>query len=359
MAIDLKRGDNMKASFKHSEIVAIASIVGENVIKIDDEKIYYKNEKQIERLKKSIGFDSRHVVSENVTTYDLCKKAAINVMSKLKLEPKDFDAIISVTQTPDYYMPGNAHLLHGDLGFRKECIAIDLELGCSGFIYGLFQAYMLCENFAQRVLLLNGDTLSKIVNVKNRIDAPVFGDAGTATVIQHTSEENLSYFILNSDGNGSQLMIRKASAFRFPSNEKTRAIQVDENGNEYTDEDFYMSGGDVFTFTLNTQPQLLENILMYSNSTKNEIDYFVFHQANKFIVDNIALKCNLDINKVPIKHFSQYGNQSGASIPATICSELTYVSNKSIVLQGFGIGLSYGACKIDTRNLIVLPIEIY
>ena len=351
----------MKIKFQNSKIRAVSSVVGNVCINIDDEKQYYSSEKQLNRLKKTIGFGTRYITSKNVTTYDLCKEAVKTLLSKTNLSPSDFDAIISVTQTPDYRLPGNAHLLHGDLKFTNSCIALDFELGCSGFIYGLFQSYLLSDKGFKRILLLNGDTLSKIINIKNRIDAPVFGDCGCATIIERDEDQNSSYFILKSDGSGAQLMIQKAGGFRNISTEETRKIKTDDNGNKFSDEDFYMSGGDVFTFTLTEQPPLLKEILKFSENSVEDIDYFIFHQANKFIMENIALKANIPMEKVSIANFTKYGNQSGASICATMCSELfDKLKNKKLILQGYGIGLSWGACFITTdEELLVVPTQIY
>lgn len=358
----LRKKDNMKYIFKNTKIKGISCVCGNKKINIDDEICYYKSEKVLERLKKSIGFNTRYIVSDNITTFDLCKKATEILLEKSKLTPQDFDAIISVTQTPDYKMPGNAHLIHKAFGFAEDCIALDIELGCSGFIYGLFQAFLFAENSAKRILLLNGDTLSKIINIKNRTDAPIFGDCGCATIIEHTKEINTSYFLLKSDGSGYDLMIQKAGGAKYPCNSKTREPKIDKSGNEYCDEDFYMSGGDVFTFTLTKQPELLKELLDYSNTNKEDIDYFIFHQANTFIVDNIARTSELPNEKVLNETFKYYGNQSGASIPATICFESSKRSfkNKSLILQGYGIGLSWGGTKINLdEDVIICPMQIY
>ncbi len=346
----------MKASFNNIKISAISAVVGDISVNIDDELMYYTNEKQVLRLKKSFGINTRCVVNDKITNYDLTKEAVSKLFNENKLKADDFDGIIYVTQTPDYLMPGNAHILHGDFGFKKECIALDIELGCSGFIYGLFIAFLLCNSgIGKKILLINGDTLSKTINVKNRIDAPIFGDCSCATVIEKCSDLNPTKFILNTDGQGFNLIYRKAGGFRYPSSDLTRKIKIDENGNEYSEEDFYMSGADVFTFTLNEQPKLLKNILEYAELSINDIDYFIFHQANKFIVDNIAKKCEIEDKKVPCDVFSLYGNQSGASIPCQICQEFSKTENKEtikVLLQGFGVGLSWGGCITEFKNLI-------
>lgn len=354
----------MSATFKFDNvrISGLAAVVAENEIRIDDEQAYYPDAEALQRLKKTIGFDRRRVANSTTTTADMCRQAASRLMQKMRLSPDDFEAIISVTQTPDYYMPGNAHIIHRDLGFPQTCIAYDLEFGCSGFINGLFMACMMAEKGVKRVLLLTGDTLSKIINIKNRADAPVFGDAGSAAVIEVSKEKVPSYFCLCSDGRGADMMIKKAGAYRIPTSEETQKEIADSKGNISSQENFFMNGFEVFNFTMTEQPKLLHEILRFSNKTPDEIDYFVMHQANKYIVETIAKKSGISLDKTPYRTFSEFGNQSSASIPVTICNELADDLNKNIrnvLLQGFGIGLSWGACQLQFDRPLILKPQIY
>lgn len=353
-------GANFK--FEHVRIAGISTVVGNKEISIDSESQYYENADQLNRLKKTIGFDTRAIVDGTVTASDMCLQAAASLMKEMNLVPADFDAIVSVTQTPDYYMPGNAHVIHKALGFPSTCIAYDLEFGCSGYIKGLFMAYMMAEKGFGRVLLLTGDTLSKIIDVRNRADAPIFGDAGCATVIEKTENVTLSHFCLYSDGKGLETMWQQAGAYRMPSSEETKKEIRDEKGNVRTLENFYMNGFDVFSFTMTEQPKLLKEILNFSEKTVEEIDYFVLHQANKYIIETIIKKAKIPLEKAPYKTFSKYGNQSSASIPATVCSELSdTLKNKTahVIFQGFGIGLSWGACQLELNNVTLLKPQTY
>jgi len=353
----------MRAILKNIKIRGISVVLGENLKVLDNEPEYYNNdENQLCRLKKTIGFDKRYWTSEATTTADLCQQATEKLLKSLDLQPEDIDAIISVTQTPDYYMPGNAHVIHRNLGFSKGTIAIDLEFGCSGYIYGLWTAASMINSGINRVLLVTGDTLSKCANKKDRTEAPLFGDAGSATIIEKTKTDNSAYFILKSDGNGVEHMLQPAGAYRQRSTEETRKEVTDKDGNIRSAENIYMNGFEIFNFTLTEQPKLLDEILDFSQNTKNDIDYFVLHQANVYIVETILKKAKIPLEKAPTKVFAKYGNQNSASIPSAICSELQEVlsqGKKKLLLQGFGIGLSWGACIIDVENIVCLKPQIY
>lgn len=352
-----------KSVIKNAKIKGISIVVGEDTKCIDDEPLYYNNDKtQLERLKNTIGFDTRYWVNDETTTCDLCEQASKKLLKELAIPVESIDAIISATQTPDYYMPGNAHILHKKLGLNKDTIALDLELGCSGFIYGLWLSFMMLNSGLKRVLLVTGDTLSKVANKKDRTEAPLFGDAGSAAIIDFDENAKESYFILRSDGNGVESMYQPAGAYRTPSCEETRAEKSDKEGNIRSAENIYMNGFDIFNFTLTEQPKLLEEILEFSNKTKDEIDYFVLHQANVYIVETIIKKAKIEMEKAPSNIFSKYGNQNAASIPCAICESLSDIlvnAKKRIVLQGFGIGLSWGACQLEFDNVVCLKPEIY
>ena len=353
---------NSNYKFTNSKITGIASTVGDIIINIDDELSYYNNDlKQLIKLKEMIGFGTRSIVSKKVTASDLCLQAAQNLITAMKLSVNDFDGIIFVTQTPDYHMPGNSYVIHKKMCFPENCIAYDLVFGCSGFIKGLFLANMMINTGFNRILLLTGDTLSKIIDVRNRADAPVFGDAGSACIIEK-SNNNPSYFCLHADGRGLETMWQPAGGHRLPYSIETKKENIDLKGNVSTLENFYMHGFEVFNFTLTTQPKLLEEILQYANKSKENIDYFILHQANKYIVETIIKKAGIELTKSPCKTFSKYGNQSSASIPTTICEELGEIvatSKKQVILQGFGIGLSWAACQLALDHIICLSPQIY
>ena len=350
-------------NFDRAKIAGVAITLGENRRVFDDEPQWYNSDPNLlKRLKKTIGFGTRFVANEATTTLDLSLDAARRILSALALEPSDIDAVISVTQTPDYYMPGNAHLLHERLGLRKEAFALDVELGCSGFIYGLWLAFMIASSFqGRRILLVVGDTMSKVCSPLDRAEMPLFCDSAAAIVVERCENLTNSYFLLRSDGTGAKHLYQPAGAYRTRSSEATKEQKTAQDGSTRSDENFYMNGFEVFNFTLREQPPLLEELLRFSNATREQIDYFLVHQGNRYIVEMFARGAKLPPEKVPII-FPEYGNQNGASIAGVICACLADAlaeSKKEVVMQGFGIGLSSGACRLSLENVVALKPTIY
>jgi len=350
--------------FDKAAIKGIVTVVPQHIKSIDDEvELYGGNKKQIERIKKAIGLDKRRVTDEATTTSDLCFQAALQLLEGLSLDKNEIDGLIFVTQTPDHFQPSNAAILHGRLALEKNCVSFDVNLGCSGYVYGLWMAHMMiASGTCTKVLLLAGDTISKYVNPRDRSAAPLFGDAGSATLIESAKDNVMSFFSLHTDGAGSDFINVPAGAFRCPSSPETAEEIEDDDGNWRSKNDLYMSGGDVFNFSIKTEPAAIKEVLEYSGLLAENIDYFVFHQANKYIISNIAKRLKLPMEKVPCETVSKYGNQSSASIPATISdslSESVSGSTKSLVLSGFGVGLSWASAVVMLKNIYSPEIQIY
>ena len=342
-----------KATFYKSQIIGIHTTVGQIKKCIDDEvETYGGNTKQIDRIKKSVGLHTRHLADDSTTALDLCSEAAEKLLDGLNFDRKLLCGIIFVTQTPDHFQPCNAAILHGRLALETRTLAFDINLGCSGYIYGLFVAQSLIETCAcKHILLLAGDTLSKTVNKKDRAVAPIFGDAGTATLLS-AANSTPSFFTLNTDGSGSNSIIIPAGGFRTPSSTATAQEVTDEDGNTRSLQNIKMNGMEVFNFSILREPQSIKELFEYSKLCDEQIDLFFFHQANKYIIQNIMRRLKIPIEKVPLDTISKYGNQSSASIPCTICDELAGNSvKKSVLLSGFGVGLSWASCIMDLSEI--------
>ena len=352
----------MKAYFETAKITGLAVSVGEREIFMKDEPEYYGGDLgQFNKLQKMIGFHRRFWAEPETTAADLCLHAARKLLRAMKVENESVEAVISVTQTPDYHMPGNAHILHRALGLPTASIALDVELGCSGYVYGLWLAYMMVQGGLNRVLLVAGDTFSRAVNRRDRSEAPLFGDAGCATLIERAGEKSPAHFILYSDGGGLEQMYQPAGAYRRPASEETKKETEYPDGSVRSPQDVYMDGFGIFNFTMTEQPPLLEEILSCSGRSIDEVDYFVLHQANTYIVDTIIRNAGIPAAKAPNQTFRDFGNQISASIAGAVCHELAGKLNgrRKLVLQGFGIGLSWGACLVETDSPLVLSPEVY
>lgn len=351
-----------KSFLEQAKVSGIVTCVPRLEKSIDDEiHLFGGNAKQIARLKQTIGLDKRRVVTGGTTAADLCEAAARHLIRSADIPETQIDAIICVTQTPDHSQPCNAAILHGRLDLSKACAAFDVGLGCSGYVYGLWLAHMMVANgCCQRVLLLAGDTLSRLVHPEDRTVAPLFGDGGSATLVERAASEQGAWFSLGTDGKGAQHLIVPAGGARMPASEKTKIPRRDEDGNLRCDENLMMNGGEVFNFSIQVEPTAIRELLEFAGMESNAVDHFVFHQANRYILGNIAKRLKLDPGKVPMQTVERYGNQSSASIPCAMCGELGELlrgeKSRNLVLSGFGVGLSWASALVSMQQLSVCEI---
>lgn len=345
-----------RATFRNGRIAGIVTVIPPNRKRIDDEVDLYGGDRvQLEKLKRTIGLGERYVVDDKTTSADLCEDAANRLLDLIGADRGGIDAVVMVTQTPDYFQPATAAYLHGKLGLREDCAAFDVNLGCSGYVYGLWLAFLMVESGGcENVLLLAGDTMSRCVNPRDRAVAPLFGDAGSATLIRRSDTADPVYFCLHTDGKGYGHIIVPAGAFRMPKSEETSREFTDENGNVRCLENFAMNGAEVFNFSIKVEPVAIQEILEYSGRSKEAIDYIVFHQANRYIISNIVRRLKFPLEKAPCGTVEKYGNQSSASIPATICESLAGEirdGRRTVILSGFGVGLSWASCLAELEGV--------
>ncbi|MDD4701901.1 MAG: 3-oxoacyl-[acyl-carrier-protein] synthase III C-terminal domain-containing protein [Desulfovibrio sp.] len=346
------------------ELAGCAVVLGENTLHLEDEPQHWGHDStQLSRLQKRLGMDARQVAAPGTTTGDMCRQAAASLMQAMNIDRQDVTAIVSVTQTPDYLLPGNAYVLHSALGLSKETVAIDVCQGCAGFVYGLWLAGMMARAAGGGgVLLCAGDTLSRAANKNDHTTAPIFGDAGSAAWIRFCPDAEKMYFVLRADGRELEKLYIPAGGARMPASALTGAEQVYEDGNTRSADNLRMDGVGIFSFTMAEQPRLLHDILQFSGYSAEMIDYFVMHQANRYIVETVAKKADIPEHKVPAAMFSRYGNLNSASIPGVLCGELAASArenNLNVVLQGFGVGLSWGACQTRLRHVHCLDPQLY
>ena len=448
----------MKATFHNTSIKGIYTIVPPKIIDIDSEldTIYKGDKKGLERIKKVIGLQTRHIAEAHITASDLGLQAATRLLESLEVERDSIDALIFVTQSPDYFCPASACYLQGKLGLSQSCLSFDINQACAGYLYGLYVAHSLCDSGgANRVLLIVGDTLSKFVNPLDSNLAPMMGDGVSATLLERSSNSSLGhsvlsdksgsassfslrrtlsashsqdlhnpdfssqslecqdssdtesqadstklessnttnaaaegflsdfsgfgakgegsllnandralseqsakstkkptqnkhYFELGSDGSKFHQLIIPEGACRIPTKEIITDSKVWQTSETRSLKDLYMDGAEIFSFAVSTYPKTFQGIIDYAQCDKEAIDYFFFHQANKYIVDNITRSLGLPKEKVPNTTTNKYGNLSGCSIPATICDTLAELASNGLEtplrvhLAGFGAGLAWG-----------------
>lgn len=347
-----------RSQFSSIAIRGITCALPAHEIRLEDRLALFGGDTAaLERIRKSIGLDSVRVVDEHTTAADLCQSAAADLISRLALSPASIDALIFVTQTPDHSQPCNAALLHGVLGLEKSCASFDVNLGCSGYVYGLWLAHALIAGAGlNRVLLLAGDSLSRIVGPRDRTTAILFGDAGTATLIEKSEQAEPAWFTLNTDGKGAQNIIVPSSGARRPPNVESAVETEDAEGNFRSAQHLHMNGAEVFNFTLREIPASIKDLLAHAGQSIDDVDHVILHQANRYIIQNIGKRLGLPIEKTPCEVLRKYGNQSSASIPSAICESYAGTEPRlprKLVLSGFGVGLSW-AC-----GLLTLPVDFY
>ena len=307
------------------------------------------------RLTKKTGILKRHICSENEIASDLAFRAAKKLFVS-GVDKNSIDCLILCTQSPDYYLPTTACLLQDKLGLPKTCGAFDYNLGCSGYIYGLSIAKGLIESEqAENILLVTAETYSKYINSKDNTVLPLFGDGATATLISgiDVEESGLTGFVFGTDGSGYNKLIVPVGGMKNRVSETCVEETTDDFGNTRTNLDLYMDGSAISDFALEVVPDTLEKVLTKSNLKKDEVDYFVFHQANKFMLEFLQMKCDL-LGYPYWNDVKEYGNTVSSSIPIAIADMMRAIADreiKKVLSIGFGVGLSWGGCVIDLRNI--------
>lgn len=329
-----------------AEIAGVVSCLPSREI-LNSDFISQFGETAVQDVVKMIGVEKRHWVDEKTTTLDLCAAAGKQLMRELEWDPETIDAVLFVSQTPDFRLPASACCLQTELKLSKATIAFDINLGCSGYPYALWLGMTMVQTgAARRVLLAVGDTISKIVDPTDRSTALLFGDAGTMTAIQK-NDKDCAFFVLGTDGSGASHLNVPNGAFRnFLKESDSRLKDKDPSC-------LFMDGGEIFNFTLKSVPKLVEETLRFSDSSIENYDYFLFHQANMFMVKHLVKKSKIPQEKAPI-NINKFGNTSCASIPLLMTSELADVlRNESLKIGmfGFGVGYSWGGASIKVGPL--------
>ncbi|MDD2229560.1 MAG: ketoacyl-ACP synthase III [Candidatus Cloacimonetes bacterium] len=345
------------AYFSHQgvAITALAAAVPKQIFNNLTDNPHFQKE-DVEAIVAKTGIYQRRVAPEGMCASDLCFQAAQQLIEENGIDKSEIDILIFVSQTPDYRMPATSIILQHRLGLPKSCAAFDVNLGCSGFVVGLNLAFSLAQQPAiRKVLLLNGETRTRVYSQKDRKTGFLFGDAGSACIVEKTGTDSKSYFLIDSDGEKSDYIKIDSGGYRHPSTCESVQEKVYENGSVRTDEQGYMDGNGVFEFVIIEVPRQIKKLYKQTEQTKEEIDYFVFHQANKFMNEHLVKKMKLDPDKVPFC-LDRYGNTSSVSIPLTIVSELKVPlsgASKRVLISGFGVGLSLGSAILDLEQVQV------
>lgn len=349
----------------HARIAGLRAAVPENEIRIEDEAEFHGgNIKKINRLRSTVGIDRRRVCPPDVTASDLCACAAQALLEAFPENRHKIDALIFVSQSPDWLQPATACELQHRLGLPQNCAAFDVNQGCAGYIYGLWiSSSLIASGAAKKVLLLVGDASSRGRDVRNRIIAPVFGDGGSATLLVRDEGGPSLEFGFGTDGSGFETIIVPAGQARIPysrkpdENRELMTDYFDPAGNPWQLLDTYMDGGAVFNFTMDVVPGHLRDAIAHAGLSQDEINWLILHQANRHIVATLAEKAGFPLKKVPNESFGRYGNLAAASIPAALCDAFHNISSPGKTLMcGYGIGLAWGSCLCDLEDFNCAPV---
>ncbi|EAI4297982.1 beta-ketoacyl-ACP synthase III [Campylobacter lari] len=359
----------MKTIFSHAKISAMTMVVPPFRENIDDTLAtrYENDTKKLNRVKKSVGLQYRHIADDSIAVSDLAEYGANILFDEYGLDKNTIDAIVVITQTPDFFTPATACYLHGKLDLPQTTLAFDINQSCAGFVYGLYTLFSMIENGGcKRILMICGDIGGKQLNPaimeKNKHKTQIVGDGVSVSLLEFNPDETKSFFELGNDGKGIEFLFIPYGAYKFPNSDDFN------NSNEWANnlpKEVYMNGLEIFNFATQKEPEAFESILKYAKCTKNELDYIFFHQANKSIVATITQRLQLDPSKTPNDTITKYGNLDAGSIPATICDWLNTAQKPlerklKIALGGFGAGLSWANATLELdQNFWCKQTQIY
>jgi 3-oxoacyl-[acyl-carrier-protein] synthase III len=346
----------MNLKYSGKKITGILTVLPPDEIRFEDEMENYNfTEAQSAKLKKIMGYDRHRIVRENVCCSDLGVAGINYLIDKGHLKKEDIDAIVLVTQTPDYIMPATSVLIQGRLGLKKDIFCIDINQGCAGFLVGLQQAFMILEQESiNKVVLINADILSKKVSKKDRNSYPLCGDAASITIIEKDPEASEIFGNIQMDGANWDALLIPAGGMRTPNSEETAILQDDGKGNIRSKDHLVMKGDAVFNFVQTEVPPMINNLLSYAHADINSIDYFMFHQPNKFMLQKLADKMKVSYEKMPNNVVENFGNASGVTIPTAITFNLgkkLCTEEYLICLAGFGVGLTWSSMLLKIGKL--------
>lgn len=328
-------------------VKAISYYLPQKVV-TNDELVADFPEWTVEKIVEKVGVKQRHVAGDEKIS-DMAVMAAERLFSENPdIDRKSVDFVLVCTQSPDYFLPSTACLVQARLGLTTKCGAFDFNLGCSGYEYGLAVAKGFIEaGVAKNILFITSEAYNKHLHPRDKGNRTIFGDAATATIISGEGFAEIGDFVLGTDGNGAENLIVKTGGMACP--EKANDLVFDEDGNPRSSDYLYMNGGEIFSFTLLTVPKMVKQTLEKNNLAKDDIDLYVFHQANRFMLNHLRKKLKIEEDKFFI-NIDNIGNTVSSTVPIALADAREQGRLKgNVLIAGFGVGLSWGATilKVD------------
>lgn len=346
----------MRTVFNSKAIEGILCVLPETESFFDDEVSNYNfPEKQTLRLKKVMGYNKHRLTKDTSALSDYAVLGIKYLADGGYLDIRNIGAIITVTLSPDYFVPHISNIVHGECEFDRGVLCMDISQGCCGFLLGLMEAFMLLDRLGdKKVLLINGDILSRKVSKRDRNDFPLIGDAAALTLISNSEQNPEIPFELYTDGSQRDALKIPAGAFKMPSSPETSVMIDQGDGNLRALDHMHMDGAAVFNFVQREVPSMLKNA--YERAAKHiaDTDYFLFHQPNKFMLQKLAESAGMPQEKLFMNIVENFGNPSGASIPLAAAFNLKDILKDKTVsccLSAFGSGLTWGVILMDIGPL--------
>lgn len=347
----------MKLMFRDKKITGLLSVVPEKCIRFEDEVDNYNfPPKQTLRLQKVMGFKQHRVVKDNISTSDLCCAGLEYILNRHLIKKDEIGGIVVTSTVPDYFIPPVSSLIHGRFHMDEEVVCVDISQGCVGFFWGLIEAFMLLEHMSdKKVVVFAADVLSKKVSKRDRNSYPLIGDAAGIAIVENKGNTGDVHAILRNRGDIDGVLKIPAGGSRLPCTRETAVLKdMEGDGNLRALDNLTMKGSDVFNFVQVEVPPLIEDVLKYAGADKEEIDWFLFHQPNKFMLRKLAEKLRIPCEKMPMNTVEEFGNSSGACIPVNITynlAERMKEDSYQCCLSAFGSGLTWGAMIIEMGEM--------
>lgn len=328
-------------------IKAISYYLPEKIV-TNEELIKDFPEWTVEKVAGKVGVIERHISADNETAGDMAIHAAEKLFKEHNVSRDSIDFVLLCTQSSDYYLPSTACLIQNKLGLPTSCGAFDFNLGCSGYEYGLAVSKgLISSGIARNILFLTAETYNKYIHPRDKGNKTIFGDGATATLITTDGFAEIGEFVLGTDGGGAEGLMVKTGASKYK--EPLNDVDYDENGNPHSSDHLFMDGKAIFDFTVKAVPPMINEVLSKNGLTKDGVDMFVFHQANKYMINFLRKLIMIDKEKFYV-YLEKVGNTVSSTIPIALCeAQKEGKLHGNILLAGFGVGFSWGGCIIKAK----------
>jgi 3-oxoacyl-[acyl-carrier-protein] synthase III len=334
----------VKTESPRTRIIAVRSFLPTSIL--DNQQLSAESGWTADEIFSKTGIRQRHIAGQDECTSDLAAGAVRRILDEANIPTDAIEFLVLCTQTPDHILPSTACLVQAKLGLPHSCAAFDINLGCSGYIYGLGIAdSFIRSRLFQRGIVVTADTYTKYIHAADRSIRTIFGDGATATLVEAHAGSGLAWFSFGTDGSGAKNLIIPAGGTRLPCTAATKESTGDKSGNQRTPENLCMNGPEIFTFTLKRVPEVISQTLKSAGMMLAEVDWFIFHQANGYMLEHLRKKLGISTDRV-LSRLEDVGNTVSSSIPLVIeqASALgQFHPGQRVLLVGFGVGYSWGA----------------